>query len=139
VARLLAPHLNRRSAAIIDDTGPVGWAVLDARVDRLIHVLRELASGSRVALVHGNAHEGVEVVVAALHAGMAVVPVNWHLGRDEIAHILADSDARLVVVDPARRAVVRAAADLLERPVRLLVTGAGGSYEAMLALLAEPR
>lgn len=76
------------------------------------------------ALLCRNRVEVFEVVLGALLAGVWLTPVNWHLTPQEIAYILADSGARLVVVDDAHRELVPASA-------RALVLG--DAYEAQLA------
>lgn len=99
-------------AAIDDGVRRLTRAALDARVNRWTHALRGLglATGDMVAVVAANRSETFEVVLACLHTGLTVVPVNWHLTAEEIAYQLEDSAARLVVTDEERRATVLAAA-----------------------------
>jgi acyl-CoA synthetase (AMP-forming)/AMP-acid ligase II len=87
--------------AIVDDRGPVSWRVLGDRVNRWIGVLtgRGLGRGDRIAFVAGNRRETFEVLLACLHAGITVVPVNWHLTEPEIAHIVSDSGAKAVIAE----------------------------------------
>ncbi|WP_257902755.1 cytochrome P450 [Saccharothrix obliqua] len=111
---LLDDHIaaDGTGIAITDETGEVTWAGLGDRVNRWVDLLtrRGLGRGDRLACVLGNRRETVEVLLAALHAGITVVPVNWHLTEPEIAHVLVDSGSRALVVEPAHAAVAGAAA-----------------------------
>jgi long-chain acyl-CoA synthetase len=89
--------------AIVAEHTTLSWAALADRVDRWIAVLRGLGvrDGDRIACVLGNGAAAFEVLLAGLHAGVTVVPVNWHLTDVEIAHILADSGSRALIVEAA--------------------------------------
>src|SRR5205814_4855773 len=98
------------------------WATygeLAARVARLARGLREharLGAGDRVAIFMKNSPEYLEALYAAWWAGLAAVPVNAKLHRKELAFIVEDSGARLVIedpraLDPFRRAEPMALAD----------------------------
>ena len=86
--------------------GRACWATygeLALRVGRLAAGLRErvgLAPGERVAIAMKNSPEYLEALYAAWWAGLAVVPVNARLHPKEIAFIVADSGARLVLEAP---------------------------------------
>jgi long-chain acyl-CoA synthetase len=75
------------------------WRALDAGVDRAAAGLRAagLDPGDRVALVMGNIPEFVVAYFGILRAGLVAVPVNTGYTRAELAHVLADSGARLAV------------------------------------------
>jgi long-chain acyl-CoA synthetase len=111
MAELLTPADD---VALVAAGGTQTWADLDARVNRWIHLLRGhgLTAGDAVAVVAGNCKESIEVVLAALHAGLVVVPVNWHLTASEIAYVIDDSASRAVIVDAERATVVAAALSL---------------------------
>jgi len=126
--------------ALADETGETTWGELDERVNRLIAVLRGAGLGrdDRVAVLSGNRREVYEVYVAALHAGLAVVPMSWELSTDLVAHVLDHSDAKALIVDPVYGAAVSAAAqDAAGLNLRLAFPGgeiAGfDSYEEALA------
>jgi acyl-CoA synthetase (AMP-forming)/AMP-acid ligase II len=61
-----------------------------------------LADGDRVAIVMKNSPEYLEALYAIWWAGLAAVPVNAKLHPREVAFIVEDSGARLVIDDPAR-------------------------------------
>lgn len=83
-------------------------AQLTERALSFAGVLREagVAVDDHVALLCRNRAEVLEVVLGGLLAGVWLTPVNWHLAAGEIGFVLTDSGAKLVVVDPAHRALV---------------------------------
>jgi long-chain acyl-CoA synthetase len=117
--------------ALDDGTRRRSRAELADRVARGARLLREglgLAPGAHAALLIGNRAEAIEGVLAAIHAGVWMTPVNWHLGADEVAYVLRDSGARVVFTDPEHEATARAAA-----PEGVTVLVAGPELEAALA------
>ena len=64
----------------------------------------------------GNRAEAVEVVIGAMAAGLWITPVNRHLQAEEIAHVLEDSGARVVIADAEHAAVARAAGATVSSP-----------------------
>ncbi len=90
------------SAVAIVDPGQREWRrdeLLDL-VDRTASALvgAGLEPGDVLAIVSPNCAELLAVHLAALSAGLYVVPVNWHLAEPEIAYILANSGAKAVFV-----------------------------------------
>lgn len=138
---LLNDYVAEGGAALVDDHGAVSWPELAERVNRWIDLLtsRGLGEGDRIACVLGNRRETFEVLLAALHTGITVVPVNWHLTEPEIAYILADSGSRALVVEPRYAAVAgRAATHVADTCRVLLVVGDedAGELAAVEPLLA---
>jgi long-chain acyl-CoA synthetase len=89
--------------AIVDaDGSEFTYGELHARVNRVSHGLRAqgLAAGDAVAVVLPNGADFTTVQLATGQLGMFLVPINWHLAAPEIAYIVADSGAALVVADP---------------------------------------
>jgi long-chain acyl-CoA synthetase len=128
VAHVTRTIAERRgdAPALIDERATLGWAAFDGRVNRAVHALRAagLGTGDTVALMCGNRNEFFECMVAAMHAGLVVVPVNWHWVADELAYVLDDSDAAALVVedryvDVAAEACADPRADRC--PVRIVV------------------
>ncbi|HEY7653791.1 MAG TPA: long-chain fatty acid--CoA ligase [Methylomirabilota bacterium] len=66
---------------------------------RLAHALRRLgvAPGDRVMVMLPNCPEVMESYGAILRCGGVIVPVIFLLGDKEVAHILADSEAKVVI------------------------------------------
>lgn len=102
---LLNDHIARdgTGTAIADGSGALSWQRLGERVNRWMDVLagNGIGRGDRLACVLGNRREAFELLLACLHTGVTLVPVNWHLTEPEIRYILADSGARALVVEPA--------------------------------------
>jgi long-chain acyl-CoA synthetase len=70
--------------------------------NRFAHALRRLglARGDRAVVLLPNCPEVLQAYAAILRAGGVIVPVVFLLGPDEVQHILADSEAKVVVTAP---------------------------------------
>lgn len=115
MAQITRPIAERKggATALVDEHGTISWGAFDARVNQLIHAFQRegLAQADTVALMCGNRAAFFEVMTAGLHAGLYVVPVNWHWTAEELAYVIDDSDAKAVVVDGRFSAVAAAAFD----------------------------
>ena len=113
MAELTAPLADRRgeAPALVDEHGIVSFVELDQIVNRLISALsaRGLEDHDVIALMCGNRAEFFEVTCAAAHARWVVVPVNWHWVADEVAYVLENSGARMLIVEEQFLDVARAA------------------------------
>lgn len=71
-----------------------------ASSNRLTRAFRSagLVEGDVLAIASKNCAQYLIVYFAALNAGLSVVPINWHLSDSEIAYILRDSGAKVIVV-----------------------------------------
>ena len=128
MARLTAAIAQRKGdvPALVDEFGELNWCSFDERINRVIHGLRAagLNSGDTLALMCGNRREYFEVTVAAMHAGMIIVPVNWHWVAAELAYVIEDSDAvAFIVEDRYADVAVEACADAQAAgcPVRMII------------------
>jgi len=85
------------------------YAELNARANRAADVFRGLGvrPGERVALLLMNGVEFVESFFALAKIGAVIVPLNWRLVPDELAFILKDSGARVLVYDGEFQKCVR--------------------------------
>ena len=86
-------------AVVAPDGTEVTAARLLGRANQVVHALRALGleTGDVVATVVPNGVEMLELYVAALQAGWYLVPINHHLVAPEIAYILADAEASVLV------------------------------------------
>jgi long-chain acyl-CoA synthetase len=125
------------AAALLDERGTRTWAAFNDRVNQLIHALRGLGLGvgDCVAVLSHNRIELFEALGAAMHAGLVVVPLNWHWVADEVAYVLADAGARALLVDDDFGAVAADAVGRLDHDLPVVTLGAD-EYEALLA--AQP-
>ncbi len=91
------------------------WAQLDEEVGRVATGLGRagLVAGMRAMIVLGNRLEFVTCYLGALAAQVVAVPVNPGSTAYELARMLADSGARLVVADGGTAPAVREAFEML--------------------------
>jgi fatty-acyl-CoA synthase len=77
------------------------WAQLHERVSAVAAAMagRGVRAGDRVAIMMMNRPEFLETMFAANALGAIAVPINFRLAPDEVAFILTDSGAALLVVD----------------------------------------
>jgi acyl-CoA ligase (AMP-forming) (exosortase A-associated) len=96
-----APALDGRS-------GAMDFAELERALGRLAAWLAGfgLAPGARVTSWIAKGPVAALMPLAAPRAGLVHVPINPLLKRAQVAHILADSDARLLIGTPARLATL---------------------------------
>jgi long-chain acyl-CoA synthetase len=139
-----APPAKTRPSelALSDGTRRRSWAELADRVTRWARLLRDgcgLAPDEHAALLIGNRVEGVEGVLAAIHAGVWMTPINWHLTADEIAYVIRDSGARVLFVDPAFAETAQAALALAREAGAALprVVALGDELERALAASSD--
>jgi fatty-acyl-CoA synthase len=78
------------------------FATFDRHATQVAAALREagIMPGERIAYVGKNSDSFFEILFGAMKQGVVVVPVNWRLAGPEIAVIVADSQARLILVGP---------------------------------------
>jgi len=103
--RTVAEILRWRAArhprldAIREDGRSVTWAQLDASTTELANGLVSLGvqRGDRVAILDKNSGAYIELLLALAKCGAVAAPVNWRLVPREVAQIVTDAGARLVV------------------------------------------
>jgi len=120
----MTPGDPGKTALAIGDVA-LTFADLDQRLARVHGLLRAqgLAEGDRVAAMLPNGLEFFEVGLGAAAARCPVVPVNWHLKRDELTWVVGDSGSRLLVAHADFADTARACADATG--CRVLLVGAG--------------
>ena len=96
--------------ALIDRAGTMTFAMLETMVGTAASWLSRqgLAPGDRVATWLPKTRLACVLPLAAARAGLVHVPVNPLLRRAQVAHILGDSGARLLVTQPARAGTLEA-------------------------------
>jgi long-chain acyl-CoA synthetase len=85
--------------SIISGERGISFPEIHARIARAATGLRTLGlrGGMPVAMMLRNDFALFEVAGAAAALGSPVVPINWHLKAEEVAYILADSGAEILV------------------------------------------
>ncbi|MFI9364135.1 SDR family NAD(P)-dependent oxidoreductase [Kitasatospora sp. NPDC053057] len=103
VADALRAHANERGHVIAysDQARSTTYGELEASTARLAGHIGEfgIARGGRAVVCLGNRVEMVESCLALTRAELVVVPVNPHASDGELAHILRDSEAALVITE----------------------------------------
>lgn len=98
---------NRQAPALIDRSHSLGHGELDQLVDHLAAGLgQHMKSGDRVAVWLPKSWQAVALMFAVSRAGGVLVPVNPVLRAPQVAHILANSGARLLVTHAPRAAAL---------------------------------
>ncbi|MEV7608568.1 acyl-CoA synthetase [Microbacterium sp. NPDC089320] len=134
-------HPAERTAILHADTGrTVTFGELDSRSDALARFFRDagVARGDTVAFLADNVPEVFELYWAAHRSGLYVTGLNHHLTPAEIGAILVDSDAKALVVSPARGELAAAALRTAPAVGITLTTddGAGGTGTYEQAIVA---
>lgn len=93
-----------KPAAVLASTGQaVSYAELEARSCQIAHYFRSLGlgRGDHIALVSTNDLRVFDVYWAAMRTGLLITAVNHHLTPSEVAYIVDDCEAELVVFSAA--------------------------------------
>jgi long-chain acyl-CoA synthetase len=113
--------------AVVDPDGrQVTRGELLALSNKIVHAFRDLGlqPGDGVATVLPNSIEQYALYLAAMQAGWYFTPINWHLVGPEIAYIVDDAEAKVLVAsDRFAGAAEAAAAELDLPPAALLSVG----------------
>ncbi|MFG1704268.1 AMP-binding protein [Nonomuraea sp. M3C6] len=125
--------------AVVDGELTLTYARLWERVRLLAGGLAGagVRTGDRVGLLAANGHMMLEATFGVPAAGAIMVPLNIRLSPGELAYILDHAEVSVLLHDGEHAALARAASEAsLSRP-RLVGSGEGSEYEALLAG-AEP-
>ena len=135
VADVLRHQARERGDAVAIKHGSrsLTFAELDERSNRLDRALLAagVGPGARVAHLDRTGPEVVELLFAAAKIAAVVVPLNWRLRPLELAAILQDSGAPLLLAGPAHMTVAGELANAVAQDLR--VVAIGGEYERWLA------
>jgi long-chain acyl-CoA synthetase len=109
IAEFLRESARRHPEAtcVIAGDSRFSWADVDHAADAYATGLtgRGLHPGDRIAMLLGNSYEFVVAYFAAARAGLVSVPLNPAYTSAEVAVLLADSGARMLVVQPSTERV----------------------------------
>lgn len=143
MAQIFLKHAQSKAAepAVIDEFGTTNWGDFNTRVNQLIRALRALGAekGTHVGIMSGNRREYYEAMTACFHASMVVVPINWHFVSEEVAYLMDDSGAEILIADSRFTQLARDAVQAAAH-VRHTIIIDGSPEEGLLdyeALLAE--
>ena len=98
-----AQSAAQSTALIVADGERVSYGELYTRSQRVAALLYQagLRRSDGVAILLGNCPEFLEVAWGCQLSGLYYTPVNTHLTFDEVAYIVADSEARALFIDTA--------------------------------------
>jgi long-chain acyl-CoA synthetase len=113
------------------------YAELHERSSRLARALLAdgVGAGARVAYLGRSAPELIELLGAVSKIGAVIVPLNWRLSPRELAGVLADAQAPLMIADTAFLETAKRLVAGAPTPPVLRVVGSDGpaAYEPWLA------
>ena len=96
-----------------------------------------MVEGDVVAVLLRNDPVYADVIPACRAGGIYYCPINWHFASEEVAFLLADSGAKVLIAAGDLYGAVR---DVVPAGMRVLITGTGASgaqdYEAWLSAQA---
>ena len=138
----LARHaLMTPNATALRFTGrTITWAQLHERVSALASALhrRGVAAGDRVMILMLNRPEFIETTLAANSLGAIAVPVNFRLTPPELAYLVENCGASVMVTEPLLAPVAAAVRELA--PVHSLIVAETPTADGVLGyedLIAE--
>ena len=117
------------SVLAICDGHEFTYGAIDAASTKLAGALQKQAGldpGERIAFVVPNSIEFVIAYVAAMKAGLVVIPVNVRLAADEMKFILADAGAAAVFIHADTRSPVESILDDVPNIRELIAIGFDG-------------
>ena len=133
-------HAKPGAAYLRFEGRTVTWAQIHERVAVIAAALRErgIRAGDRVAIMMTNRPEFLETMFAANALGAIVVPVNFRLAPGEIAFILTDSGASLLVVDETTGDAAATARAACEREIGFVSAGETDGADPYFPVSSEP-
>lgn len=117
--------------------GALNYATLDAETARAAHALGALGlgSGERVLFLLKDTPTLVCAYLGAMKMGAVAVALNPRLVAEDLAHVVSDSGARLVLCDGDSRGVAEAAVAAAGGAARIVMAGeAGAEFERLAAV-----
>lgn len=113
------------------------WSQLNAEVNRFANALLSLGidPGDNIAIMMANCLEYLDAYLACAKIGVSATPINYQFAAGEVAHVINDSQARLVIHDPAKSSLLHELVDSSTISVNadslLEVGGDDSAYEAL--------
>jgi acyl-CoA synthetase (AMP-forming)/AMP-acid ligase II len=135
-------HPNK--LALICGERTLTYAELNARANRVANALLSLGTqrGDRVAVMVHNSLEGLEIVAGLSKLAAMHVPVNYRFREHEVAYIINDSGAKIVVAGPELvQTVEKARAEVQDKPICIAIDSEAPigwlHYEELLEAFSE--
>jgi acyl-CoA synthetase (AMP-forming)/AMP-acid ligase II len=125
-----AAAVGTTPAVIVDASGGsrasvTTFAELDARVNQLAHAMLELGAkpGDRLVWCGPNSLEVLVTIHAARKALLTAVPLSYRFTADEMAYVIDNSDATLVVIDAEQAPLLASVSDQVPKVRNVIVFG----------------
>jgi long-chain acyl-CoA synthetase len=131
---------DRPDATALEVEGrSITFGELDARSNRVANALRAagVGPGDRVAFIDKNGAEWFDVTFGLAKLGAVNVSVNWRLAPTEMAEIIDDAEARVVIVGPDFVGHVEKVEAQLERVETVIAIGGHPRWPAYDAWVAD--
>jgi long-chain acyl-CoA synthetase len=131
-----------KPAIIMASSGEtVTFGEYEARGNRVAHLLRDagLRRGDHIAVLMENSPQLLEIEAGAERTGLYYSLINTYLGAEEVAYVVANSQAKMLFTSATKRDVAEAATAKCPGLDRILMTGPGPlpagwePYEAVVA------
>src|SRR6516164_5723999 len=101
-------QIQPMAPAVFEDDVVLSFRDLEERCNRMANALISLGTrpGDRVALMFNNDYRFIESLLGAMRLGAVPVPLNIRMGDEAILHVIADSEAVILIAnsDMAERA-----------------------------------
>ncbi|HEX7440345.1 MAG TPA: AMP-binding protein, partial [Caldimonas sp.] len=147
-----APNDLRRHAAATPDHAAIvcgdqrlSYAELEALANRIANVFRALGlqRGDHVASLLANRPEALAVAWGAYRCGLYLTPIATSLTAPEVAYLVDDCDARVVIADATLRPLTATLPGATARPMHWLsldgpIDGCTALEERLAAASAQP-
>uniref|UniRef100_UPI0021C019E7 AMP-binding protein n=1 Tax=Frankia tisae TaxID=2950104 RepID=UPI0021C019E7 len=133
IADLIRTHGTERGGqpALTADGRTVTFAQLDARSNQVAQALagEGVGAGDRVAYLDANAAQYYELLFGGAKLGAVNVAVSWRLAPAEIAAIITDAQARVLVVGAAFATTVEAVEAELPGVKKIIVVDGSARHQ----------
>src|SRR5438128_7835647 len=141
LGRIIRDQARRQGARPMITYGArtITWTEMDDRSSRVAQAFlgAGLPEQSRVAFLDKNGPEYFEVLLGGGKANVVNVAVNWRLTPAEMAYVVNDAAARLLIVGPDFVGHLDQVEPLLKSVERILVIGGHPRHEAYEAWVAR--
>ncbi|MGB5483859.1 AMP-binding protein, partial [Parasphingorhabdus sp.] len=124
--------------AIDDCDGLVSYAELDRRVTEYARAFTGagLVKGDRICWLGKNSGLYFTLFAAASRAGMVIAPIGWRLAAPEVAYVLKDTRAPLLICEPEFVETAQQAAQAASDTKNILCTKPGTALPALADFVA---
>ena len=131
--------------ALVDGTGSLSFAALDARSNRVAHLIARLgiAPRSNIGFLGKNSSLYFQILFGINKAGSTMTPLNWRLAAPELSSVIADAQSPLIFVDREFAATARAVQASCPQAFGIVEidptgeSGLAGEFEVALAAVAD--